>query len=161
MSIKNIFRLKKDNSVLTPEQLRKKEALMRKILTYVNVFIVALIALVLYMAYETYVDQPKAGDAISAIKDKLPVKFDDYTTLEQIVENKEGVTLTIEKSLDEFAGLDLKDQHLKLQKYLNQSKNLCSISILKQIIENGKQIKVIIKTDFERAEKVLTVETCK
>ena len=108
MSIKNIFRLKKDNSVLTPEQLRKKEALMRKILTYVNVFIVALIALVLYMAYETYVDQPKAGDAISAIKDKLPVKFDDYTTLEQIEENKEGVTLTIEKSLDEFAGLDLK-----------------------------------------------------
>ena len=81
--------------------------------------------------------------------------------MEQIEENKEGVTLTIEKSLDEFAGLDLKDQHLKLQKYLNQSKNLCSISILKQIIENGKQIKVIIKTDFERAEKVLTVETCK
>ena len=70
-SIKNIFRLKKDNSVLTPEQLRKKEALMRKILTYVNVFIVALIALVLYMAYETYVDQPKAGDAISAIKDRI------------------------------------------------------------------------------------------
>lgn len=138
----------------------KKTELKKRLQTYLNVVLIVLICFIAFYFYRSGQPQNDPEMAISQIKKQLPVKFDEYTTFKSLDENIDEIVITIEKSKEAFEGLSKEQREEELQAYLNQSKNLCSISILRQILENGKNIRVIISSGNEQKEQVLRVETC-
>ena len=138
----------------------KSSELKKRLQTYLNVVLIVLICFVAFYFYRSGQPQNDPETAISQIKKQLPVKFDEYTTFKSLDENVDEIVITIEKSKEAFEGLTKEQREEDLQAYLNQSKNLCSISILRHILEKGINIRVIISSGNEQKERVLRVETC-
>ncbi len=138
----------------------KRTELKKRLQTYLNVVLIAIICFVAFYFYRSGQPQNDPEIAISQIKKQLPVKFDEYTIFKSLDENIDEIVITIEKSKEAFEGLTKEQREEELKAYLNQSKNLCSISILRQVLENGKNIRVIVSSGNGQKERVLRVETC-
>lgn len=138
----------------------KRTELKKRLQTYLNVVLIVIICFVAFYFYRSGQPQNDPEIAISQIKKQLPVKFDEYTIFKSLDENIDEIVITIEKSKEAFEGLTKEQREDELKAYLNQSKNLCSISILRQVLENGKNIRVIVSSGNEQKERVLRVETC-
>ncbi len=138
----------------------KRAETKKKLLTYLNVVLIVFICFGAFYLYRSEQPQNDPETAISQIKKQLPVKFDDYTTFKSLDEKVDEIVITIEKSKEVFENLTVEQREENLQAYLNQSKNLCSIAILRQILEDGKNIRVVISAGEEQKEQVLRVETC-
>lgn len=133
----------------------KRTELKKRLQTYLNVVLIAIICFVAFYFYRSGQPQNDPEIAISQIKKQLPVKFDEYTIFKSLDENIDEIVITIEKSKEAFEGLTKEQREEELKAYLNQSKNLCSISILRQVLENGKNIRVIVSSGNGQKERVL------
>ena len=150
-----------DNSLDHSLKEQKKQVRKRKILTYVNTVLIIMVCFGGFYLYRSQTEPQNDPEvAISQLKKQLPVKFDEQTTFKSLDENLDEIVMTIEKSAEAFENLTADQKEEALTAYLNQSKNLCSIAILHQIIENGKNIRVVLTYRDKRKEQLLTVETC-
>ncbi len=150
-----------DKASKLKERLKKEKAhLANSSMRNLRLFIVIVICFGAFFAYRYWQDRDPWTAEVIGLSQMLPYKFDEETTLVSISDKPYEFIINLEKSSKAFDGLSLEDKDKKITNFIQQGKNLCSISLFSRAIDKGKKIIVHITDDKKSFEKSITVASC-
>lgn len=143
------------------ERFKKEKAhLVNSSMRNIRLLVVVVLCFGAFFAYRYWQDRDPWTAEVIGLSQMLPYKFDEETTLISISDKPSEFIINLEKSSKAFDGLSLEDKNKKIANFLNQGKNLCSISLFSRAIDKGKKIIVYITDDEKSFEKSITVASC-
>lgn len=136
----------------------QEQSLKDKLSKNFKIVLVVIVGLIGYYMYGNYIRE--MPNELDELKQALPLKIDEYTTIEKIDEDDKGLTMYIVKANELYAGSNPQEIQTRLDNVAQGAQNMCKIPIIYSMIESGKTLTVLLSTQDDAYKSSIIIDKC-
>lgn len=131
-----------------------------KVKTNFRIFVVMIVCFAAYYSYNVF-SHDEVTESVSALKQQLPLKIDEFTSLDKADYDSEGLSLHFEKSSAQFTGLPEEAVNSQLDLFMEGAQGLCKNHTVALIVGSEKKVTVLLDADDGSFHREFILDKCK